>query len=77
MKTLNLKYVSFKVGDYIVHKSLGYTAIIKKFYRGTKVDIEIIDTPENRKIWETSGLPYIVKADKIAKSFKHSPLTLF
>lgn len=77
MQTKILKYLSFKVGDYITHKHTGYTAKIVKFYRGTKVDIEIQDTEQNRIIWRGYQLPHIIKADKIAKYFKHSPLTLF
>ncbi len=71
MQTKTLKYTSFSVNDIIEHKTSGYLAKIIKFHRGTKVDIEIMDTAENRRIWKDYKLPHTVKADKIAKSFKH------
>ena len=77
METKTLKYLSFKVGDYIEHKNTGYTAKIVKFYKGVNVDIEILNTPENILIWRGYTLPCIIKANKIARTFKHSPLTLF
>lgn len=71
MQTKTLKYLSFSVGDYIEHKTSGYLAKIVKFHRGTKVDIEILDTQQNSDIWKGYKLPCIIKVDKIAKSFKH------
>ena len=65
------------MNDIIEHKTSGYLAKIIKFHRGTKVDIEILDTPPNRVIWAGYKLPQTIKADKIAKHFKHQPLTLF
>lgn len=77
MQTLTLKYITFKVNDYIQHKQTGYTGQIKKFYRAGYVDVEIQDTAENRIIWAGYKLPCTLKMRYIAKTFKHSPLTLF
>ena len=71
MQTKTLKYTSFSVNDIIEHKTSGYLAKIIKFHRGTKVDIEILDTVQNQVIWAGYKLPQTIKADKIARTFKH------
>lgn len=72
MKTLALTYLVLNVGDKIEHKTLGYTAIIKKLNKWS-AHVEIPDTPQNQIIWEGYKLPKIIKAKHIPKHFKKLP----
>lgn len=71
MKTFALGSVIFNIGGIIEHRNLGYTAVIKKFYKHGNALIEIPNTPENKAIWEGCKLPKTFKAINIAKHFKH------
>lgn len=73
-KYMALDRIIFEQGETIVHKNLGYTAKIVKFYSRGNALIEIPDTPENRQIWQSlqhSQGAYTIKATNIAKHFKH------
>lgn len=77
MKTLNLKYISFSVGDWLVHKELGYTAKITAFKGRTKTEVLIPHTADNERIWRGYTLPKTFIMNYIAKTFIKQPLTLF
>lgn len=70
-KYMALDRIIFEQGETIVHKNLGYTAKIVKFYSRGNALIEIPDTPENRIVWKDCKLPMTFKAINIAKHFKH------
>lgn len=70
MKTLELKYITLRVNDWMVHRELGYTAQIKKLYKSGKGDMLIPYTTENQAIWKGYELPKTIKANMIAKHFK-------
>jgi hypothetical protein len=69
-KTFALDYLILTVGDTIVHRRLGYTAVIKSLNsRGNGV-IEIPISPENTIVWNGYKLPMTIKVKNIVKSFK-------
>lgn len=70
-KYIALDYVIFEVGQTIVHKNLGYTAVIKRTCRRGNAIIEIPDTVQNSLVWKGESLPKTFKAFNIARTFKH------
>lgn len=75
MKTFALDTLILTVGDTIIHRNLGYTAVIKNLTARGNGTVEIPDTPQNRAIWESSKLPKVIKANNIPKFFKKQILT--
>lgn len=73
---LALDKALFFVNDPIVHRNLGYTAVIKKILARGNAVIEIPHTPQNKAIWDDCKLPMIIKAKEVIKHFKHEILTL-
>jgi len=68
-KAIALDKTVFFEGDKIIHRSLGYTATLKKVYSRGNALIEIPDTPQNQAIWEGSKLPMSFKALNIVNGF--------
>lgn len=71
---LALDKALFFVNDPIVHRRLGYTAVIKKILSRGNAIIEIPNTPSNCLIWhclKDSKGAYQIKATNLIKHFKH------
>lgn len=74
IKTFALSHFVVSVGDYITHRSAGYTAkIISLDSRGNGT-ITVPYTHENVNIWHLpeSKFPYTFKTKNIPKYFKHT-----
>lgn len=73
-KYIALDKALFFVNDPIIHRRLGYTAVIKRILARGNAIIEIHNTPENQAIWaclKDSKGAYQIKAVNIVKHFKH------
>lgn len=75
-KAIAYDKVLFFEDDPIIHRNLGYSAVIKKVLSRGNAIILIPNTPQNKAIWEGSKLPMIIKAQNIIKHFKHDIYTL-
>lgn len=75
MKTFALDTLILTVGDTIIHRNLGYTAVIKSLTKKGNGNVEIPNTAHNSRIWRGIKLPYTIKATNIPKFFKKQVLT--